>query len=569
MYQNMERIWKEKPGFVRFTAPEGPSSVARRLLRQRGVTDDATEAFIAPNYERDLHDPFLFRDMEKVVERIRKAKECGEIVAIFGDFDADGVTSSVIIRETLEQLGIETIVHIPHKINEGHGLSRKAIARFQEAGAKLILTLDCGMMNHAEIAEAALGGMETIVIDHHHVPEVLPAAFAIINPKLPADTYPFRELCGAGTSFKVATALYQRLMPGRVEELKWLLDIAAIGTVADVMPLVGENRVIVKYGLIVLQKTRRPGLLEMYAVGRIPIDDRHAPDARMIAFQIAPRINAASRMAHAETAHELLVTKDRVRARVLALELESYNVARQKVSQAAAENVRAVAELKFRDEKFVVAIGPEFPLGVVGLVAGKVAHEIGKPTGVFQQGEETSTGSFRSIPGFSIIEALEECSDLFEKFGGHEQAAGLTIKNDRIDAFLDRFGKIVRERLKDVETLPELPIDAELHPEDVTLDLVRALSDLAPFGEGNPEPVFRLSGLQVEEARTVGKEAKHWKLSLGHPAFRHPIDAVGWSLVGPYPNLGPGHRLEVVCQIEENIWNGRTTLQLKLLDIKR
>jgi single-stranded-DNA-specific exonuclease len=411
--------------------------------------------------------------------------------------------------------------------------------------------------------------METIVIDHHHVPEVLPAAFAIINPKLPADTYPFRELCGAGTSFKVATALYRRLMPERVEELKWLLDIAAIGTVADVMPLIGENRVIVKYGLIVLQKTRRPGLIEMYAVGRIPIDDRHAPDARMIAFQIAPRINAASRMAHAETAHELLATKDRVRARVLALELESYNVARQKVSQIAAENVRAVAELKFRDEKFVVAIGPEFPLGVVGLVAGKVAHEIGKPTGVFQQGEETSTGSFRSIPGFSIIEALEECSDLFEKFGGHEQAAGLTIRNERIDAFLDRFGNIVRERLKDVETVPELSIDAELHPEDVTLDLVRTLSDLAPFGEGNPEPVFRLSGLEIEEARTVGKEGKHWKLSLGHPAFRSPIDAVGWSLVGPHPDLGPGHRLEVVCQIEENAWNGRTVLQLKLLDVRR
>ncbi|MGB4942671.1 MAG: single-stranded-DNA-specific exonuclease RecJ, partial [Candidatus Moraniibacteriota bacterium] len=504
----MERVWKEKPGFVRFTAPQGPSSIARHLLRQRGIVETDIQQFIAPDYDRDLHDPFLFRDMEKVVGRLREAQTAGELVGILGDFDADGVTSSVIIRETLDALGIASLVHIPHKIDEGHGLSQVAVARFHAAGVRLILTLDCGMMNHAEIAAALALGMETIVVDHHHVPAVLPEAFAIINPKLPADTYPFRDLCGAGTSFKVATALYRQLLPERVDELKWLLDITAIGTVADVMPLIGENRVLVKYGLIVLQKTRRPGLREMYAVGRIPIDDQHAPDARMIAFQIAPRINAASRMAHAETAHELLFTADQVQARILALELESYNVARQKVSQAATESVREIAESQFRDEKFVVAIGPQFPLGIVGLVAGKVAHEIGKPTGVFQRGDATSTGSFRSIPGFSVIEALEECADLFEKFGGHEQAAGLTIRNDRFDTFLERFGAIVRERLQGVETVPELLIDAELHPLDLSLELVRAISDLSPFGEGNPMPIFQLSALTIREARTVGKDGK-------------------------------------------------------------
>lgn len=564
----MQRVWKEKPGFVRFTAPQGSSSIARHLLRQRGVADGESDRFIAPDYDYDLHDPFLFRDMERVVTRIETARIAGERIGILGDFDADGVTSSVIMRETLEALGIDPVIHIPHKVNEGHGLSDKAIAHFHEAGVRLILTLDCGMMNHREIAEASALGMETIVIDHHHVPETLPPAFAIINPKLPEDTYPFRDLCGAGTSFKVASALYRRLLPKQVDNLKWLLDVAAIGTVADVMPLIGENRVIVKYGLIVLQKTRRPGLREMYAVGRIPIDEQHAPDARMIAFQIAPRINAASRMAHAETAHTLLVTTDRVEARLLALELESYNVARQKVSQAAAENVRAVAESRFRDEKFVVAIGPEFPLGVVGLVAGKVAHELGKPTGVFQRGEVTSTGSFRSIPGFSVIDALEACADLFEKFGGHEQAAGLTIRNDRIDVFLDRFGAIVRERLKDVETVPELFIDAELHPDDLSLELVREISGLAPFGEGNPEPVFRLSGLAVRDARTVGKDGKHWKLTLSRPGAAESFDAVGWSLVAAHPDLGIGHELSIACQLEENAWGGRTALQLKLVDIK-
>ncbi|MFZ1626421.1 MAG: single-stranded-DNA-specific exonuclease RecJ [Candidatus Moraniibacteriota bacterium] len=565
----MERTWKEKSGFLRFTAPTGSSSITRQLLRQRGIIEDEVERFINPQYDRDLHDPFLFQDMEKVVARIDAARKQGAQVGIFGDFDADGVTSSVILRETLLALGINPIVHIPHKIDEGHGLSAKAVARFKKADVQLILTLDCGMMNHKEITEAKMLGMETIVIDHHHVPEILPEAFAIINPKITTDTYPFRELCGAGTSFKVATALYRRLLPDRVDELKWLLDVAAIGTVADVMPLIGENRVIVKYGLIVLQKTRRLGLREMYTVGRIPIDESHAPTARMIAFQIAPRINAASRMAHAETAHELLFTTDRVQARLLALELEGYNSARQKVSQTAAESVRAVADLHFHDEKFVVAVGQEFPLGVVGLVAGKVAHEIGKPTGVFQKGEVTSTGSFRSIPGFSVIKALEACADLFEKFGGHEQAAGLTIRNDRMDAFLERFGAIVKEQLKDVETVPELSIDAELHPGDLSVELVRAMADLAPFGEGNPEPVFRCSDFEIIEARTVGKDGKHWKLTLHHISTRNTFDAVGWSMAALYPDLSPGHRLSLVCQLEENVWNGRTTLQLKLLDIKK
>jgi single-stranded-DNA-specific exonuclease len=263
-----------------------------------------------------------------------------------------------------------------------------------------------------------------------------------------------------------------------------------------------------------------------------------------------------------------LFTADQVQARILALELESYNVARQKVSQTAAESVRDIADRQFHDEKFVVAIGPQFPIGVVGLVAGKVAHEIGKPTGVFQQGEETSTGSFRSIPGFSVIEALEACADLFEKFGGHEQAAGLTIRNDRFDAFLERFGAIVRERLQGVETVPELLIDAELHPGDLSLGLVQEIRDLSPFGEGNPEPVFQLSGLEIEQARTVGKDSKHWKLTLSHPALTQTFDAVGWSMVSAFPDLGPGNQLSIVCQIEENTWNGRSTLQLKLLDVK-
>ncbi|MEP7162549.1 MAG: single-stranded-DNA-specific exonuclease RecJ, partial [Candidatus Moraniibacteriota bacterium] len=431
----------------------------------------------------------------------------------------------------------------------------------------LILTLDCGMMNHAEIEEAGRRHIDVIIIDHHHVPEVLPSAFAIVNPKLPTETYPFRELCGAGTSFKVATALYQRYLPAEVEQLKWLLDVVATGTVADVMPLIGENRTIVKYGLIVLQKTHRAGFQEMFAVGRIPIGETGIPDARMIAFQIAPRINAASRMAHPILAHNLLMERDTVKARGLALELETYNVARQKVSQETTERIRALAEEKYQGKKFIFAVGEEYPLGVIGLVAGKIARELGKPTCILQRGPETSTGSFRSIPGLNIIEAIEVCSDLLVKFGGHAQAAGMTIRNDNLDRFYERFNTLLEEKLASVVTEPELWIDLTLHPGDITLDLVRGLRKLEPFGEGNPEPIFALEDMIVMEARTVGKEGKHWKLKLKNGGEPKVFDAVGWSLVEAFPELQSGDRIDIAFQLSENSWNGSTTVQLKLLDI--
>lgn len=545
-------------------------SVVEQLLVQRGLVSEALALqFLTPQYERDFHDPFLFSAMEHVVERIGQARDRNEPVGIFGDFDADGVTSSILIRETLEMLGLKTVLYLPHKIDEGHGLNLQALDVFEAAGVKLFLTLDCGMMNHTELHAAKTRGLDAIIIDHHHVPEVLPEAYAIINPKLPNETYPFRELCGAGTSFKVASALYQRFLPDRIEQLKWLLDIAAIGTVADVMPLIGENRAMVKYGLVVLQKTRRAGLQEMFAVGRIGIGEESAPDAHTIGFQIAPRINAASRMAHPQLAHDLLWETDRVKARGLALELEAYNVARQKVSQETAKAVRLEAEKKFVDKKFIFAVDPEYPLGVIGLVAGKIAHELGKPTCILQRGDTTSTGSFRSIPGLNIIEAIEECSELLVKFGGHEQAAGMTIKNENLSHFYEKFDAIIEEKLKGVETEPELWIDLVLDAEDITADLVRDVTRLAPFGEGNREPIFALQAITVVEARTVGKDGQHWKLKLKNGGAPKIFDAVGWSLVEAFPEIKAGDRIDIAFELSENEWNGRTTIQLKLLDIRR
>lgn len=565
-------VWKFKTETLSGAGTDGKYHPAiEMLLTSRGYLDEeARERFLFPNFDRDMHDPFLFREMERVVERIGLAKKKDERVGIFGDYDADGVTASVIIREALTALGIHVVVYIPEKLSEGHGLHINAVDFFERAGVRLVLTLDCGMANHAEISEAKKRSIDSIVIDHHHVPKVLPEAFAIINPKLPSETYPFRELCGAGTSFKVAQALYNRYLPEEIDQLKWLLDVVAVGTVADVMPLVGENRVIVKYGLIVLSKTRRVGFQEMFSVGGIKLGEEIKPDARTIGFRIAPRINAASRMAHAMLAHELLMEKDEVHARVLALELDAHNVARQKVSVLLTEEVRSIAQEKYQDKKFIFAAEEHFPYGIVGLVAGKIANEFHKPACVLTRGKETSRGSFRSIPELNIIETLEQCSDLIEKFGGHAQAAGMTIKNENLKKFYEKFNALVEKQLTDTVTEPELWIDMRLKPEHITAKLCRDIMLFSPFGEGNPEPVFLLENMRVEEVRLVGNGSKHLKLRLvsadgGSKSF----DAIGFSLGGALIDLRKGELLDVVFQLSENTWNGTTSVQLKLVDIRR
>lgn len=561
-------LWKYKIETLPESGVGEMHPVTEALLRERGLVDqEARDLFLMPSFDRDIHNPFLFREMEKIVTRIGEARANLETVGVFGDFDADGVTSSVIMREALEAVGVPVEVYIPEKVNEGHGFNILAVNFFEQKGIKLVLTLDCGIMNHDVIALAKKRGIATIVIDHHHVPAVMPDAYAIVNPKVPTENYPFRDLCGAGTSFKVAQALYQRYLPDQVEQLKWLLDVVATGTVADVMPLIGENRVIVKYGLMVLSKTKRVGFQEMFAVGRMKIDEDNIPDAHMIGFQIAPRINAASRMAHAMLAHRLLMERDQANARVLALELEDCNVRRQKVSAEVTDRVREIAIAKFSDKKFIFAADEHFPYGVVGLIAGRIAREFNKPTCVMTRGETTSTGSFRSIPELNIIETIEECGDMLEKFGGHAQAAGMTIKNENMDAFYEKFNALVEKKLVDVVTEPEQWIDIRLRPEHITPKLYRDLMLFAPFGEGNREPVFALENMLVREARLVGNGSKHWKLSLVPQGGIKCFDAIGFSLGTTVPDLKENDSIDVAFTIAENTWNGSTSIQLKLVDI--
>lgn len=544
------------------------SPIIGHLLALRGiVTPEDRDRFLSPDYDRDLHDPFLFSAMPYVMDRLALAKTSGEKVGVFGDFDADGITSSVLLREGLSKLELPVSVYIPDKHSEGHGLNVGAVDFFEREGVTLVFTVDCGMMNHAEIALAKERGIDVIIIDHHHVPEILPEAAAIINPKLPAETYPFRELCGAGTTFKVLQALYSTFFPDEKGQLKWMLDVAALGTVADVMPLVGENRVIVSYGLVVLSKTRRTGFQEMFALGRLPIREGKTPIARDIAFHIAPRINAASRMAHARIAHDLLVERDAERARELALLLESHNTDRRKVSDEISTLVREVA-LAATDKKLVFAVDERFHFGVIGLVAGRIANEFRKPVIVLTKGERESRGSLRSIPEVNIVEALEQCADILVRYGGHAQAAGLTVENKHLPELERRLEEIIATELNGRDTSPELVADMRISGADLSLDLARHLRKLAPFGEGNPEPVFFMEHMKIAEIRTVGSDAKHIKLRLIAPVGT-TFDAIGFSLAGTIPDLRKGDVIDILCQLDENEWNGSVTLQLKLLDIRK
>jgi single-stranded-DNA-specific exonuclease len=545
------------------------SETILKLLVLRGIDkQEDVRFFLNPDYDRDMHDPFLFVQMGNVVERIRQAKESGEKVAIFGDYDADGITSSVIIKETLDELGVENLVYIPDKKTEGYGINTGAIDYFLEKGVKLIISVDCGITNIKEIAYANEKSINVIVVDHHHVPEAIPAALAIINPHMEGSGYPFRELAGVGVAFKVVQAVYDRLLAEKKEQTKWMLDLVAIGTIADCVPLVDENRIIAKYGMIVLSKTRRIGLRELCTVGRINVESG-VSDTQKISFHVAPRINAAGRIDHANVAFELLSEQDVPRARELALEIEGHNQKRQKITEQVAGEVRVLADNMFKDSKLIFAVGEHFPVGVVGLVAGKIAQEYNKPVVILQKGEKVSVGSLRSIPIVNIVESLGKCSDHLVKFGGHAQAAGITVANENIESLHKALSEIVEKEIGENDITPEIAIDLKVDPADIDFDLLDALEKLRPFGEGNREPIFLTENLVVDESRIVGNGNKHLKLKLraqdGTPKI---FDAISFNGMKKLPLLSAGMEVNAVFSLQKDEWNGNSKIQMNIVDIK-
>ena len=542
-----------------------------KLLFSKGLkTEDEIEQFIAPDYQTDSPDPFAFDDMQKVVERIGRARDNKEQVVIFGDYDADGITSSAILKEAFDLLGINSFVYIPDKRNEGYGMNIAAIKSFQEKDVKLIITVDCGITNIDEVEYTNSQGIDVIITDHHHVPDILPKAYAIINPHAKnAIKYPFKELAGVGVAFKVVQALFQKFLPEKIEQTKWMLDLVAIGTIADCVPLIGENRLIVKYGLMVLSKTRRVGLTELFTVGRIMIDESAAADTKKVSFYIAPRINAAGRIHHAYLAYNLIMEKNTVLARDFALELEANNAERQKITQNVVDEVRILAQNLYKDKKFIFAVGEHFPIGVVGLVAGKIAQQFNKPTAIIQKSEGVSKGSFRSIPKINIIETIEECKELLVKYGGHSQAAGISIANENLEKFYEKMNRLISEKLKGIDLAPEIKVDAELTADIVDFDLVEDLEKLKPFGQDNDEPIFIMKNLIVREKKIVGSGNKHIKIYFspkdGAPKI---FEAISFNGYEKFQHVKIDDEVEILFNLQKDEWNGNKKIQLTLIDLK-
>ncbi len=540
------------------------SPLVAQIFFARGLTTRA-DALRFVGAGDALADPFLLTGMSAAVERIRRALRDGEAIAVYGDFDADGVCATALLTNVLKELGAKALPYIPHRVNEGYGLNQDALQDLKNKGARVVVTVDCGIRSLAEVDGGTALGLDMIVTDHHSVGEILPRAVAVINPKQPGDKYPFQEFAGVGIAFKLAQALAQTPLPGaETLNLDALLDLVALGTVADLVPLVGENRTLVKRGIARLIQTERPGLQALLektgAKTRIV-------NAGTIGFYLGPRLNAAGRIEHARTAYKLLSTKYPGEAEQLAAQLETTNRDRQKLTDELTQKARAMAAQLPPDEYILIAGSPDFPEGIIGLIASKMQEDAYRPAIAMthQVDRGQMRGSARSIPEFSIIAALDECADLLVRHGGHAAAAGFTVTNEKFPALHARLRAIAARELRGLDLKPTLSIDAVAELSAMNWEVLAQLERLQPFGYGNREPVFLSKNVLVKNARIVG--ADHLALTLSDGAVTW--DAIAFRQKEMLAQLTPlPKQVDVAYHLASKVWNGETRLQLEIKDMR-
>ena len=529
-----------------------------QLLLSRGIgTARSLQQFLEPTGLP--HPPQLLSGVDAALPRLVEAARRGETVAIFGDFDVDGITGTAILTETLDRLGAKVIPYLPHPVSEGHGMTTTAVERLVSRGATLIVTVDCGISDADQIARAGRSGTDVIITDHHTPPEISPDALAIVNPRMPGNVYPFPELCGAGIAYKLASALLDYV--GAPED-PTLLELAALGTVADLVPLRDENRFLVQRGLSGLSGTNRPGLRAM--LRRVNLEGRPVR-AEDVSFRIAPRLNASGRMAHPETSLRLLLTRDNREAEALVAQLEKYNTQRRELTQRACE----IAVDRILDDGAIPAIlisfDDSFTPGINGLIAGRLAETFNRPAvALAHADDEHLVASARSPGGFNLIQAISQCADLLVRYGGHAAAAGFTVHRDKFEGLSQRLLQIAMTEMGLFEPEPMLEIHAEGTLDEIlSPQLADMCARLEPFGKDNPTPVFLTRRARVVNSGYVGAQGQHLKLSVSSGG--RTIDALSWN----HPHAWGGYDVvDLVYQLAEDRYRGESRTYLRIEDMR-
>lgn len=559
----MQKVWNvknyEEDEINKISEKYGISDIMSRLLIARNIEFDEIGNFLNGNIS-DIKDPYEIKDMDKLVKRVKKALDNNEKICIYGDYDVDGITSITIMYKFLNDLGADISYYLPDRLIEGYGVNNKALDEIKSRGCSLVITVDCGITAVEETEYAKSIGLDMCVTDHHECSDIIPDAIAIVNPKRKDDTSKFKMHAGVGVAFKCIMAIAKEYGLPEQSYLKYL-DIVAIGTISDIVPLVDENRIISKYGLLNMKNTENIGLKALLDI--LSFKDI---DSTMVSFGVAPRINACGRMGKAGVAVELLLEQDEIKAKEIAKKLDSLNVKRQEVEKEIFDNAIAEIEKNELDKKnSIVLYNENWHNGVIGIVASRLVNLYYKPVILLTKEQGVIRGSGRCQVGISLYDALTKCKDLLIQFGGHELAAGLSIEEEKIPLFAEKFNQVIEE-ISDENMEQVIDIDAEIKVKDLNAKLLKDIYSLRPFGQSNKLPVFLYRDLKVTAIRTL-KEDKHLKFTLKDNKFL--IEALAFSQGDRRDDVKIGDRIDVVCNVEINTYNVPKTIQLIIQDFKK
>ena len=541
------------------------SEVIARVLANRNILNpNLARPFFTPNLDM-LHNPYLMQDMDKAVERVLTNINSGKPIMVFGDYDVDGTTGAASLYLAFQKFGADVTYYIPDREKEGYGLSYHGIEVAKDIGIDLIITCDCGINAFVQVDFANEQNIDIIITDHHTTDTELPKAHAILNPKREDCEYPFKGLCGGGVAFKLITAIGNELnIP--LTDYEEIIPLITLGTAADVVPIKDENRVIVHHGLNILENLEKPGLKTLLELAGLK---GHISVGQLV-FSIAPRINAAGRIGDANRAVELLVTDDQDKARLLAKELDNENKRRQIIQQAVVDEalLKVNAEADLKNENALVLANAGWHPGVVGIVASKIKEEFNRPTIIIALENGSGKGSARSVAGFDLYEALTACKTHLDDYGGHPMAAGLTLSNKKLEDFKKAFINFANERLTEENSQATLTLDSEIALQDITPRFMEFLDKLSPYGPGNMRPKFAIRNAEIAGApKVIGKTGEHIRFKIRQGLKSYP--AVGFGLSNKYEMLITGQPVDIACVVETNEWQGNTSIQMNVRDIKR